>query len=393
VDARYRRPMTTPSVPRSGPLEGVRVVEVGSIGPGPFAAMLLADLGADIIRLDRPGPPAPMNTGPANLLLRGRPSVTVDLKLPEGRDLVLRLCRSADALVEGFRPGVMERLGLGPQDVHEVSPRLVYGRMTGYGQDGPMASVAGHDINYISVAGVLSSFARRGERPVAPLNVVGDFGGGGMLLALGLVAGILEARGSGRGQVVDAAMVDGSALLVGLFHGLRAAGAWSDEPGTNFLDGGAHFYGVYECADGGHVSVGAIEPQFYAELLRLLEIDPEQAPQWDEDRWPELTERFATVFRTRTRDEWAAVLEPAAACATAVRGLAEAVDHPHMAARGTFVEVGGVCQPGPAPRFSRTPGAITGPPPPAGADTDTALEDWGVDAGERQALRDAGALG
>ena len=383
----------TGQAPRSGPLHGVRVIEIGSIGPGPFAAMLLADLGADVIRLDRPGAPEPMNTGPANLLLRGRPSVTVDLKNAQGRDLVLRLCANADALIEGFRPGVMERLGLGPDDVLAARPQLVYGRMTGYGQDGPMASVAGHDINYISVAGVLSCFARRGERPLPPLNVVGDFGGGGMLLALGVLAAILEARGSGRGQVVDTAMVDGAALLVGLFHGLRGAGAWSEEPGTNFLDGGAHFYGVYECADGGHVAVGAIEPQFYSELLRLLDIDPAEAPQWEEDRWPELTERFAAVFRTRTRDAWAEVLEPAAACATAVRGLTEAIDHPHMAARATFVEVGGVRQPAPAPRFSRTPGAIQGPPPAAGADTDTGLAAWGIEAAERDALRAAGALG
>jgi alpha-methylacyl-CoA racemase len=385
----------TGAAQRSGPLAGIRVVEMGGIGPGPFTAMLLADLGADVIRVDRPTAPAArvaMNEGPANLLLRGRPSIAVDLKHPAGRELVLRLCAEADALVEGFRPGVMERLGLGPDDVLARSPALVYGRMTGYGQDGPMARAAGHDINYIAISGVLGALAREGERAHAPLNLVGDFGGGALFLALGIVAGLLEARTSGRGQVVDAAMVDGAATLVGLFHGLVAAGMWTDRPGTNFLDGGAHFYDVYATSDGGQVAVGAIEPQFYAELLRLLEIDPAQAPQWERERWPELRKRFATVFRRRTRDEWAAILEPAEACATAVYGLTEAPDHPHMAARGTFIEVAGVRQPGPAPRFSRTPGAVTGPPPPLGADTDTALADWGIDDDERAALRAAGAI-
>lgn len=366
---------------------------MGSIGPGPFAAMMLADLGAEVIRLDRPGPVDPLNTGPANLLLRGRPSVTVDLKHDGGRELVLRLCESADAVIEGFRPGVMERLGLGPDALLARRPRLVYGRMTGYGQEGPMAAAAGHDINYIAVSGALGAMARAGERPLAPLNLVGDFGGGGMLLALGVVAAILEARGSGQGQVVDAAMVDGAALLTGLFHGLRAAGAWLGKPGTNFLDSGAHFYETYTTADGGHVAVGAIEPQFYAELLRLLEIAPADAPQWERERWPELKERFAAVFATRTRSRWAELLEPAEACATAVYGLDEAPEHPHMVARGTFLEIDGVLQPGPAPRFSRTPGRITGPPPPAGADTDTALAAWGVGDADRDALRRAGVLG
>ncbi|MEI7626177.1 MAG: CaiB/BaiF CoA-transferase family protein [Actinomycetota bacterium] len=372
---------------------GVRVVEIGSIGPGPFTAMLLADLGADVIRIDRPGPVSPMNTGPINLLHRGRPSVAVDLKTAEGRELVLKLCESADALIEGFRPGVMERLGVGPEQVLERNPKLVFGRMTGYGQDGPMAMVAGHDINYISIAGVLGSVTREGERPLAPLNLVGDFGGGAMFLALGIVCALLEARTSGQGQVVDAAMVDGSAVLLSLFHGLRAGGLWSDSPGTNFLDSGAHFYEVYETADGGHVSVGALEPQFYAELLSIMEIDPADAPQWDQARWPDLKERFAAVFLTRTRDQWAALLEPAEACATAIYGLTEAADHPHMVARGTFVEIDGVRQPGPAPRFSRTPGAITGPPPPAGSDTDSGLAAWGIGDEERAALKAVGAIG
>ncbi|CAB4856743.1 unannotated protein [freshwater metagenome] len=382
----------TSTTPRSGPLTDLRVIEIGGIGPGPFAAMMLADLGADVVRIDRTGGIEPMNTGPHNLLLRGRPSVAMDLKAPAGRDALLQMCESADVLIEGFRPGVMERLGLGPDDVRARNSKLVYGRMTGYGQEGPMASVAGHDINYISISGVLSTFARKGERPLAPLNIVGDFAGGGMLLALGVIAAVLEARSSGEGQVVDTAMVDGSALLVALFLGLREGGVWTDVPGTNFLDSGAHFYEVYETADGGFVSVGAIESQFYAELLRLLEVDPAEAPQWDSSRWPELKERFAEIFRGRTRDEWARILEPADACAAAIYGMIEAMDHPHMVARGTFIEVDGVRQPGPAPRFSRTPGAVTSAPAPAGADTETALEAWGIDAQARAALREAGAI-
>jgi alpha-methylacyl-CoA racemase len=370
----------------SGPLRGIRVVEIASIGPGPFAAMLLADLGADVIRIDRlTGGGAPLGEGDWNLLHRGRPSVAVDLKHDGGRELVLELCASADALLEGFRPGVMERLGLGPDVVGERNPRLVYGRMTGYGQDGPMASVAGHDINYLSVAGALGAFRRQGERPLFPLNLVADFGGGGMLLALGVVSAILEARSSGEGQVVDAAMVDGTAVLTTMFHGMRHADLWSDEPGTNVLDSGAHFYEVYETADGGHVAVGALEPQFYAELLQRLELDPAEFPQWDQARWPELKERFAAVFATRSRDEWAARLEPAEACATAVLALHEAPRHPHNVVRGTFVEVDGRVQPAPAPRFSRTPGAIRQPP----AD---ALAAWGVAPETIERLRAAGAI-
>jgi alpha-methylacyl-CoA racemase len=369
----------------SGPLHGIRIVEIASIGPGPFAAMMLADLGADLIRIDRPGG----DDGDWNLMHRGRPSAAVDLKHPEGRDLVLRLCESADGLVEGFRPGAMERLGLGPDAALARNPRLVYGRMTGYGQDGPLARVAGHDINYISIAGVLGAMRRRGERPMFPLNLVADFGGGGMLLALGMVCAILEARTSGRGQVVDAAMVDGTAVLSTLIHAMRGAGVWSDEPGTNLLDSGAHFYEVYETADGGHVAVGALEPPFYAELLRLLELDAADHPQWDRARWPELKERFAAVFATRTRAEWAARLESADACATAVLGLGEAPQHPHNVARGTFAEVDGRVQPAPAPRFSRTPGAISRPV----ADPEAALAAWGLDPADLGRLRVAGAIG
>jgi alpha-methylacyl-CoA racemase len=381
-------------VSRSGPLQDVRIVEIASIGPGPFAAMMLADLGADLIRVDRlGGTPSPLTEGGWNFMHRGRRSTAVDLKHPDGRELVLELCRSADALIEGFRPGVMERLGLGPDEALARNPRLVYGRMTGYGQDGPMASVAGHDLNYISIGGVLGSMRRRGERPMFPLNLLADFGGGGMLLALGVVCAILEARTSGSGQVVDAAMVEGTAVLSTLFHALRQAGLWSDEPGTNLLDSGAHFYEVYETADGGHIAVGALEPQFYVELLRLLELDPADFPQWDQSRWPELKERFAEVFATRTRDEWARLFEPAEACTTPVLALHEAPAHPHNVARGAFVEVDGCIQPAPAPRFSRTPGAISRPPSDLGADTDEVLAAWGLDAQAIGRLRDSGAIG
>ncbi|MBE2316076.1 CoA transferase [Solirubrobacter sp. CPCC 204708] len=368
-----------------GPLHGVKVIEIASIGPGPFAAMLLADLGADVVRIDRAGGAGnPLGEGAWNFMHRGRRSAAVDLKHADGRELILRLCERTDALIEGFRPGVMERLGLGPDTVAARNPRLVYGRMTGYGQDGPMAHVAGHDINYIAIAGVLGAMGRTGERPPIPLNLVADFGGGGMLLALGVVSAVLEARTSGQGQVVDAAMVEGSALLATMFHAMRAAGLWSDTPGTNLLDSGAPFYEVYATSDGGHVAVGALEPQFYATLLRLLEL--EDMPQWERARWPEYKQRFAAVFATRTRDEWAARLEGEDACATAVLALHEAPHHPHNVARGTFTDFG----PAPAPRFSRTPAAISRPPAEPGADTDAVLADWGIE--DVAALRAAGAV-
>jgi alpha-methylacyl-CoA racemase len=367
----------------TGPLHGLKVIEVGSIGPGPFAAMMLADMGADVLRLVRPkaGPASGTVFDAESIVFRGRATVAVDLKRDEDRDLVLRLASSADALIEGFRPGVMERLGLGPDDVLARNPKLVYGRVTGYGQDGPLALAPGHDINYISIAGVLGAITRRGERPMFPLNLVGDFGGGGMLLAFGILCGVYEARSSGQGQVIDAAMVDGSALLATSVHGLRASGHWGGEPGTNFLDSGAHFYEVYETADGGHIAVGAIEPQFYIELLRVMELDPAEAPQWDRSRWPELKELFAQVFLRRTRDDWATVLETADACATPVLGLEEGPRHPHNVARRTFVETEGVLQPAPAPRFSRTPPAIADPPP-----ADETLRAWGLAGAEIAAL-------
>lgn len=299
---------------------------------------------------------------------------------------MLRLSESADALIEGFRPGVMERLGLGPDHVRARNGRLVYARATGYGQEGPLASEPGHDINYISVAGALGALARRSTKPLFPLSLVGDFGGGGMMVAFGVLCGVLEARRSGTGQVVDAAMVDGTALLTTAFHALRNAGRWNDEPGTNAYDTGSHFYEVYETSDGGHVAVGAAEPRFYARLLDVLGLDPAEYPQADAERWPELTQRFADVFRTRTRDEWATILEPAGACATAVYGLRDAPEHPHNVARETFVEIGGQLQPAPAPRFSRTVPRTPTPAPEPGADTRTALTAWGLSEAEVAAL-------
>jgi alpha-methylacyl-CoA racemase len=380
-----------------GPLAGTKVIELASIGPGPFAAMMLADLGADVIRVDRlPGSPGPPGTAHLDVSNRGRRSIAVDLKHDQGRATVLRLVEQADALLEGFRPGVTERLGLGPEDCWAVNPRLVYGRMTGWGQDGPNAELVGHDIDYIALSGVLHAIGRAGERPVPPLNLVGDFGGGGMFLAFGVVCGLLEAGRSGRGQVVDAAMVDGAAVLSTMFWALRAMGAHSDVRGTNLLDTGAHFYEVYETADGRHVAVGAIEPQFYAELCRLtgFEADrPDAPPYLDRTSWPERKEAMARLFRTRTRAEWCDLLERSDACVAPVLSFAEAPGHPHLRARGTFVEVDGVVQPAPAPRFSRTPGAIQRPPPAPGEDTDAVLADWlGSSSGEVEALRSAGAV-
>jgi alpha-methylacyl-CoA racemase len=378
-----------------GPLAGITVVEIAGIGPGPFCGMMLADLGADVIRVDRAGsvqggdPERP----PADLLARGRRSVGVDLKSPDGVEVVLSLVERADALFEGFRPGVAERLGIGPDECLARNPRLVYGRMTGWGQDGPYASTAGHDINYISLAGALDPIGRRGEAPVPPLNLVGDFGGGGLLLAFGLLAGLLEAKASGRGQVIDAAMVDGAAALTTMTHSLRAMGIWNDERGTNMLDTGAHFYDVYETADGRYVSIGSIEPQFYAELLRLTGLEGEELPfQHDRAKWPEMKERLAAIFRTRTRDEWCALMEGTDVCFAPVLAIPEAVEHPHNVARGTFVEVAGIPQPGPAPRFSRTGAEISSPPAHPGQHTDEVLAEAGFDADRIAKLREAGAV-
>src|SRR5437867_1468338 len=376
-----------------GPLEGLKIIEMAGIGPGPFAAMMLADMGAEVVRVDRLAYRG--NADPArDVLNRGRASVGVDLKHPDGVQLVLRLAENADGLIEGFRPGVMERLGLGPDECLARNPRLVYGRMTGWGQDGPLAQAAGHDIDYIAIAGALNNFTRKGERPVPPLNMVGDFGGGGMLLAFGVVCGLLEAGRSGKGQVVDAAMVDGAAVLMTMIYAFMAMGIWQDDPGTNILDTGAPFYEVYECADGKFLAVGAIETQFYAELLKRTGLENEELPfQLDRPQWPSMKERFAELFRTKTRDEWAAILEGTDACAAPVLSLSEAHTHPHNRARGTFVEKNGILQPAPAPRFSRTPPEISRPAPAPGADTDEVLGAWGLDATEIGKLREAGAVG
>ncbi|SFB13104.1 alpha-methylacyl-CoA racemase [Amycolatopsis marina] len=362
----------------SGPLHGIKVVELGAIGPAPFAAMLLADMGAQVVRLERRDSQG-VGVGSWNHLHRGRPSVACDLKSGSGRELLLTLAETADILIEGFRPGVMERLGLGPDEVLARNPALVYARATGYGQDGPLAQVPGHDINYIAMAGALGAIRRHGERPLFPLSLVGDFGGGGMLVAFGALCGVLEARVSGRGQVMDAAMVDGTALLTTAFHALRNTGELNGEPGTHFIDSGAHFYEVYPTADGGHLAVGALEPQFYAELLRLLELDPADFPQWHRSRWPELKHRFTEIFRSRTTAQWAALFEHEQACVTAVYGLADAPAHPHNRARRTFVDIDGYRQPAPAPRFSRTPPRLPTPAADPGSDDGTALAEWGLD--------------
>jgi len=376
-------------------LSGLRVVEIASLAPGPFACTVLADLGAEVLRVDRTdGVPAEfLATPPPDPLGRGRRSVAVDLKHPDGAEVVLRLVERADVLVEGFRPGVCERLGIGPEVCLARNPRLVYGRLTGFGQDGPLAGVAGHDITYLAYAGALWPVGPADRPPVPPLNYVADFGGGGMLLVAGVLAALWERERSGRGQVVDAAMVEGSALLTAMLHGWRAGGLWRDERAANLLDGAAPFYTCYVCADGRYVAVGALEPRFYAELLRGLELVPEDLPdRSDPANWPALRERFAAVFATRTRDEWAARFEGTDACVAPVLSPAEAVEHPHLAARRVFVDVAGLPQPGPAPRLSRTPGAVRGPAPHPGQHTTTVLTEWGFTAEEVERLRSARAI-
>jgi alpha-methylacyl-CoA racemase len=373
----------------TGPLQGVRILELAGIGPGPFAAMVLADLGADVVRVDRPSRGDADDGGARDLLARGRRSVVVDLKRSEGVEVVLRLVESSDVLIEGFRPGVVERLGLGPDVCLDRNPRLVFGRMTGWGQEGPYVRRAGHDINYIALAGALEPIGRAGQPPTPPLNLVGDFGGGGMLLAVGVLAALLERERSGRGQVVDAAMVDGAALLATFIYGLRAAGAWRDERGSNLLDGGAPFYDTYPTADGKFVAVGALEPKFYAELLAGLGLDPAGLPgQLDRDGWPALRAAISARFAERTQDEWAAAFAGSDACVVPVLSMADAPGHPHNAARGTFTEVAGVTQPAPAPRFSRTPAGQPAPPPPPGADTSAILAELGYSPAEITALSD-----
>jgi alpha-methylacyl-CoA racemase len=378
----------------SGPLQGVKIIEIAGIGPGPFAAMMLADMGAEVVRVDR----AQSVTGDFDrpnleILNRGRRSIGVDLKQPEGVETVMRLVEQADALIEGFRPGVAERLHIGPDACLARNPKLVYGRMTGWGQDGPYAQAAGHDINYIALAGALAHFGRAGTKPTPPINLVGDFGGGGMLMAFGIACGLVESGRSGKGQVIDAAMVDGSAALMAMIWGFKALGIWGDF-GTNVLDTGAPFYDTYETADGKYISLGSLEPQFYAELITRIGLadDVDLGRQMDNTTYPELGERFTVLFKTKTRDEWCEILEHTDACFAPVLTMSEAVDHPHIKARNTVVHEYGLDQPAPAPRFSRTPGAIQRPPAWPGQHTDEVLADWGFASADVAKLRETGAI-
>lgn len=377
----------------AGPLAGVRVVEMVGIGPCPFAAMMLADMGAEVIRIDRKAAPGEHNPYPMlgtrhDVMARGRRSLALDLKQPAGCLAALRLVEGADVLLEGFRPGVMERLGLGPGTCLERNPKLVYGRVTGWGQDGPLAPAAGHDINYVALSGMLHAMGRKDSPPAPPLNVVGDFGGGGMMLAFGVVCAVLAARQSGQGQVVDAAMTDGAALLGAMMYGLRGFGAWTGEREANLLDGGAPFYDTYACSDGKFIALGAIEPQFFAKLLALTgTVDESFAQRWDKAQWPRQKEGLAALFARRTREEWCRLLEGSDACFSPVLDMAEAPQHPHNAARHTFVEIDGVTQPAPAPRFSRTPPPMPSAPSNPGQDSDAILRDWGFTAESIEALR------
>jgi len=371
-----------------GPLHGIRIVEFAGLGPGTFAAMLLADMGADVLRIDRKGGRAPNK---AEVYLRGRKTVAFDLKKPDAAEAALALIAKADALIEGFRPGVMERLGLGPEACLARNPKLVYGRMTGWGQTGPLAQAAGHDINYVALTGALHAIGHTRGKPVPPLNLAGDFGGGALYLAFGIVCGLLAARSSGKGQVIDAAMTDGSASLMAVFYGMLAAGIWRDERGANLLDSGAHFYDTYETSDGKYVAIGAIEPHFYRALLEKVGVaDPEFESQMDRTHWPALKQKLVAVFKTKTRDEWDVILLGSDACYAPVLSLTEAPKHPHNAARGTFVEIDGITQPAPAPRFSRTQPEM--PHGPRAADNEAALSAWGMPAAEIERLKAAGAI-
>ncbi|MAZ45400.1 MAG: carnitine dehydratase [Gammaproteobacteria bacterium] len=372
-----------------GPLAGVRVIELAGIGPGPFCGMMLSDMGAEVIRVERMGG----NTRPKDVLARNRRSIALDLKDPRGVELVLKLIEDADAIFEGFRPGVTERLGLGPEVCLGRNKKLVYGRMTGWGQDGPMAQAAGHDINYIALSGALHGIGRVGERPVPPLNLVGDFGGGGMFLAFGLVCAILEARSSGEGQIVDASMVDGSASLMAMFFSMAAGGAYTDQRGTNLLDGGAHFYDTYETRDKKFISLGSIEPQFYAELIEKIDEDPEEfTPQMQSKDWPSYKERLTKLFKMKNQDEWCDIMEGTDVCFAPVLSIFDAPHHPHNKARGTFIDVEGIVQPAPAPRFSRSEmSPIHGPRIP-GEDTQEILEENGLSLSEIEELRSDGVI-
>ncbi len=375
---------------RQGPLTGLKIVEFAGIGPGPFCGMLLSDLGADVVRIDRKG--GGRGGSPTDVTSRGRRSVALDLKTPQAVEACLKLFESADVVFEGFRPGVMERLGLGPDVALKRNPKLVYGRMTGWGQTGPYAQAAGHDMNYIAITGALHAIGTD-DKPVPPLNLVGDFGGGALYLAFGILAGVIQARETGKGQVIDCAMSDGAASLMAMFYGMKATGMWKDERRSNLLDGGAHFYDTYQCSDGKWVSVGSIEPQFYALLLEKAGVnDPDFQRQMDRGIWPQLREKLAHIFAQKTQAEWTELMAATDVCFAPVLTLDEAPKHPHNAARQTFVEVAGVTQPAPAPRFSATPGAIQGPPAAIGAHDREALSDWGFSAGEIDALAGAGAI-
>lgn len=380
-----------------GPLAGFRIVEMAGIGPAPFAAMLFADMGAEVIRVDRRETTdlgIPGREPKFDVLHRGRRSIAVDVKSQAGGDVVKRLVAKADAVIEGFRPGVMERLGLGPDVLLQINPKLVFGRMTGFGQEGPLSQAAGHDINYIALAGALHGIGRKGEAPVPPLNLVGDFGGGGMFLAFGVVCALLEAQKSGKGQVVDAAMVDGSATLMALMYGMFSHGGWKDERGVNVLDTGSPWYNTYETKDGKWLAVGAIEQRFYAEFIERLGLKMSDLPrQHDRKGWPDLHRLFTATIKSKTRDEWEKVFEGSDACVAPILSLSEAADHPHNAARGTFARREGVLQPASAPRFSRTVPEMGAPPRPLGADTDTVLRDYGFAAGEIDALKASGTIG
>jgi len=371
-----------------GPLQGLRIIEFAGLGPAPFAAMLFADMGAEVLRLDRKGGRIPNK---AEVYLRGRKTVALDLKKPEAVEATLTLLDRADALIEGFRPGVMERLGLGPQVCLSRNPKLVYGRMTGWGQTGPLAHAAGHDINYIALSGALHAIGPANQKPVPPLNLAADFGGGALYLAFGMACALLEARNSGKGQVIDTAMTEGSASLMSVFYGMFASGIWRDERGVNLLDSGAHFYDTYETKDGKYIALGSLEPQFYRELRDKVGLsDSEFDAQMDRTAWPSLKEKVAAAIKTKTRDEWDAIMLGSDVCYAPVLSLAEAPRHPHNAARGTFIEIDGVTQPGPAPRFSRTPADVPhGPQPP---DSEGALSAWGFSDEAIDALKNAGAI-
>ena len=378
-----------------GPLADVKIIELAGLGPVPFAGMILADMGADVLRVDRPSEvlEAPPRDPAFDVRLRGSRSVGIDLKHPKGIEVFGKLVEQADILIEGFRPGVAERLGIGPDECLSLNPKLVYGRVTGWGQAGPNAPSAGHDINYIALSGALAAIGRSGQPPVPPLNLVGDFGGGGMLIAFGVVTALFEATRSGRGQVVDAAMLDGAAALMAMFYGELAEGRWTEERGANLLDTGAPFYDVYETADHQFVAIGAIEPRFYSDLLERIGVDATQLPsQYDQEGWPVIREQLRSTFSTRTRDEWTDLLEGTDACFAPVLSMSEAPHHPHNLARGTFIEIADVVQPAPSPRFSRTQLDVPRPAAGPGAHTEEALGDWGISSDEVLALRSAGAI-